>query len=142
MNLPGLNLPKTSTSTPLKFYSDASHQENGMSFAGWVFADHNGKPLEISGSALGKGWDSVDAEMEAITRGLKGIGSYQQVQHVKVLSDCKPALYHLESMTLDRMFETVNTQWIPREQNQVADMVADGFMVKNWKPPKREVTEP
>jgi len=56
-----------------------------------------------------------------VTRGLKGIGSYQQVQHVKVLSDCKPALYHLESMTLDRQFERVTTQWIPREENQVAD---------------------
>lgn len=142
MNIAGLDLPETSQSTPLKFYADASHQDDGMSFAGWVFADHNGKPLEVSGSALGKGWDSVNAEMEAVTRGLKGIGSYQQVQHVKVLSDCKPALYHLESMTLDRMFESVTLEWIPREDNQIADMVADKYMVKCWSEPERAVTEP
>jgi len=127
MNIPNLNLPETTPSTPLKLYSDASYQENGFSSAGWVFANHNGKPLEVNGAALGSGFDSVEAEMEAIRRGVDALGAYCQVDHIKVFSDCEPALYHIEEDDIREEFDSVTMEWIPREENQVADIAADAF---------------
>lgn len=142
MKLHNLSLPETTQSTPLKLYCDANKQSDGMAYAGWVFADHNGKPIEITGNSLGKGWDTVEAEVESVIRALNGINHYDQVQHVKVYTDCKAAVYDLEDIKLDKMYETVTVDWIPREENQVADIVADGFMVKHWNTPEREVAEP
>lgn len=144
MRLNSLNLPRPTTqSTPLKIYCDASHQENGMSFAGWVFCNHNGKQMDISGTALGKGWCSVTAEMESVTRVLDGISHYDFVSHVNVYCDCEPAVEQLQDdFELESSFEHVSVKWIPRSENQIADLVADGFMAKHWSSPERKVTEP
>jgi ribonuclease HI len=105
MNLNELSLPNTTQHTPVKLFSDASHNhDNGISTAGWVFADHNGAPIETASQNLGKGYSTVQAEKEAAIRGLDIIRQYTDAAHVIVYMD--------------------SYKWIPREENSIADSIS------------------
>jgi len=132
MRVKNLNLPETTKSTPLKINVDATlHEESGLAAVAWVFKNHVGKCLDISGCNLGKGYKSVQAENHAIKRVLSVLDDYPEVQHVKLYSDCRPALEQLENVDLaGDTFESVTMEWIPRDQNKDADLAADSWIAK------------
>lgn len=123
MNLNELSLPNTTRHTPVKLFSDASHNhDNGISTAGWVFADHNGAPIETASQNLGKGYSTVQAEKEAAIRGLDIIRQYTDAAHVIVYMDSKNAIRGLNEHT--DFFKSLSYKWIPREENSIADSIS------------------
>jgi ribonuclease HI len=126
MNIGNLNIPETTPHTPIKVYCDASHHPDSIASVAWVFTDHNGALLDTSGCNLGNGYTSVQAENAAVKRVLRALNSYNQAQHVKVYTDCKPVVHQLENVNLAKgNYESVTLEWIPREENQIADQLAD-----------------
>lgn len=127
-----VTLPETTASTPLKVHSDATkNYSTEMSSAGWLFSSHNGKPLDAKGCKLGKGYNITDAEIEAIKRVVKAVNSYNQVQHLKIYADCENAVNILDRGDLKaNNYEYVTIEWIPREENFIADIIADNMMRK------------
>lgn len=123
----GLNteLPETTINSPLKVYSDACSSHSGQATAGWAFCNHNGKFLAKHSQQLGHNVESVRAETMALTRVINGLADMDGVRHVKFHTDCKPCIRHINPRTLTKEFDHATLQWIPREENVVADMVAD-----------------
>lgn len=118
-------LPETTSHSPLKVYSDASSTEKGHATAGWAFCNHNGKFLTRHSQQLGLNVDSVRAEVMSLTRAINGLADMDGVRHVKFYTDCQPCIRHVNPVTLTEEFANATLQWIPREENVVADMVAD-----------------
>jgi ribonuclease HI len=143
MKIPNLTLPETTPSTPIKVYCDASmKEETDLAAAGWLFTDHNGSALDTHGQHLGKGYNSVQAENAAIKRVLRALKSYNQAQHVKLYTDCKPVLMQLQNVNLEKgNFESVTLDWIPRTENQIADGLADLWIAQQRASDARQ-TEP
>lgn len=125
MRLAHYTIPKTTPSTPIKIYTDATyHEGTGHSAVGWLFTDHNGQPLTTHGTRLGTGYTSVQAENAGVKRAV-GAVSHHPAQHIKVYTDCKPTLEQLQNVDLAKDdFESVTLEWVPREKNRVADSIA------------------
>jgi len=132
MNLGGLDLPETTTSTPLKVHCDASHNHSTeISSGGVVFSTHTGVPIDTVPFNLGKGYDTNSAEEETIKRAISILDSYNQVQHIKVYTDSKVSIESLSNVELSvGNFESVTLDWIPREENMIADAIANKGMEK------------
>lgn len=128
MKLPNLTLPKTTPSTPIKVYCDASRTEDDFSVAGWAYTDHNDGFLEKAGCDLGIEPSSIRAEMEAMRRSLEALNDYDDVQHVKVYTDCKPAYRNMDLDAWSEEFDSLTIKWIPREENTLADLIADYYL--------------
>lgn len=127
MRLSNLKLPSTKPNTPLKVYCDASHRDGGMSHAGWAFCNHNGRPLEIRGQDIGTGYTTNEAEKESMVRAIDGIAHLSHVNYIKVYSDSIHAVGQLEDSAFIEAhdgFDSIKVEWIPREQNQTADVAA------------------
>jgi len=133
MNPAQLTLAATTRHSPLKVYSDASTEHTtgdgaaalGLSVAGWVFCNHNGAVLDTLSEELGTDLDSCQAEAEALRRAVRGLGDVSDVQHVIFYTDWLPAASRLTSPDLFEGFESLSMEWVPRRENQLADMVAD-----------------
>lgn len=132
MQITGLNLPRTTPQTPLKLYTDASLNHNtGISTAGFVFAKHTGEPTDTGCCTLGSGYNTVGAEQEAIKRALDVLDGYEQVNHVIVHSDAKNVVSRIDEDALENgQLESVRLEWIPREENSIADALAEKAMGK------------
>jgi ribonuclease HI len=117
---------ETDITTPLKVYCDASrNHENGISSAGCVLTTHNGDVIDTDSCNLGTGYTTDKAEYECILRALKALKGYDNVQHVKVYTDSKNTVQQTPEDTLSkRGFEYVTLDWVPREENTLADMLA------------------
>lgn len=126
MNPDHLNLTETTTHSPLKVYTDATSTEKaGLSVAGWVFCNHNGKVLDTFSQELGTNLESCQAETEALRRVVSGLAVMSETKHVNLYTDCQPAIPRVEWTSLNEGFEDLSVTWIPREENKLADMVAD-----------------
>lgn len=132
MNITGLNLPTTTKNTPIKVFCDATqYEDQGLAAVGWLFTDHSERVLDTHGQELGTGYTSVQAENAAVKRVLGALNSYNQAQHVKVYTDCHPVTDQLSGVDLATgNFESVTLDWIPREDNQIADTLADNWLVR------------
>lgn len=129
MKVRNLDLPATAPHTPLKVYCDAAHNhETGVSSAGFAIKNHNERLIEYTGCQLGKGFESQQAEVEAIERAISILEHYTQVNHVKIYSDCKPALDSLVSDDYAHHFDYLTLEWVPREENKGADLVSQYVM--------------
>lgn len=118
-------LPDTTKHTPLRVYVDASHnhKSGGISSLGWAIQTHGGEFIDVNGEDLGRLSNSHAAEEEALKRVIKKLRNHSQVKHIKVFSDCKPAVKRFnKNGVLEQGFEQVTLNWIPREKNLVADM--------------------
>lgn len=126
MNPDHLNLTETTTHSPLKVYTDATSTEKaGLSVAGWVFCNHNGKVLDTLSQELGTNLESCQAEAEALRRVVSGLAVMSEAKHVNLYTDCQPAIPRVDWSGFDEAFESLSLQWIPREENRLADMKAD-----------------
>lgn len=129
MNPDNVRLVETTSKSPLKVYSDAtSVEEVSLSVAGWVFCNHNGKVLDTLSQHLGTNLKSCQAEVRALQRVVDGLASMSEVDHVILHTDCQPAVPQVNWSRNSEEFESLSVKWIPREENRLADMVADtGF---------------
>jgi ribonuclease HI len=121
-----LTLKETTSHSPLKVYTDATTSEKtSLSVAGFVFCDHNGQVLDTLSQQLGTNIESCQAEAKALQRIIDTLSNISHVQHAIFYSDCKPALSRVITSTDTDMYEYCTLEWLPREKNQLADMVAD-----------------
>jgi ribonuclease HI len=126
MNPDTLNLKETSIHSPLKVYSDAtSTDKTDLSVAGWVFCDHNGQVLDTLSQELGTNLKSCQSEAKALRRVTDGLADLSIVEHVILYTDCKPAIPRVDWNNLLEQFEQFSIEWVPRDKNKLADMVAD-----------------
>lgn len=104
-----------------------------MSHAGWAFCNHNGRPHEIRGQDIGKGYTSIQAECESMRRAIDGVAHFDHINHIKVYSDSIHAVRKLEdSEYADHdAYRSVNFEWVPREENQPADVAASAQRAKS-----------
>ena len=129
MSIKEIDFPETSVNTPIKVFSDISLLQNGKASVGWVFANHNGKPFYTKGKPLGENYDTAtEAEVEGIERAIKILIKLNKVRHIKILTDSKSAIYHINKEEYSYRFENMSINWIPREENHIADIVADRHM--------------
>jgi ribonuclease HI len=130
MQTRSFDLPETTANSPLKAYCDASIERGtGLAAAAWTITDHNGRILETVDSELGKGYGSVEAEAQAMKILCRWLHGYNQVQHLTVYTDCRPAIYHAEKEVWDN-YESLSYEWIPREKNELADKLAEYAMLR------------
>ena len=62
------------------------------------------------------------------SRSLKALNDYDDVQHVKVYTDCKPAYRNIDLDAWSEEFDSLTIKWIPREENALADLIADYYL--------------
>ena len=129
MSIKQFDFPETSVNTPIKVFSDISLLQNGKAAVGWAFTNHNGKPFYTTGERLGENYDAASAaEREGIERAIKILMKRNQVRHIKILTDSKPAIHHINKEEYSHRFENMSINWIPREENHIADIIADRHM--------------
>lgn len=126
MNPEHVTLTQTKTHSPLNVYTDATSTDTKrLSVAGWVFCNHNGKVIDTLSQELGTNLESCQAEAEALRRVVSGLEQSAITQHVNFYTDCKPAIPRVEWSTPRNNFKDLSVTWVPREENKLADMVAD-----------------
>lgn len=137
---PHLDLMKTAPNMPMKLYCDAGKEPHALSYGcGWALCDHMGRVQEIASCNLSIKQDTVGAECQAIERGIDIVAQYDQIQHIIVYSDCLPAVHWARDQR-DELFENVTSgsvEPIPREDNQIADLVASNA-VDTGDPPNQQ----
>lgn len=130
MNRTNFAPPKTTASSPIKVYCDAAFDHNSrLAAVGWHICNHNGATVHVEGEHIGTGYTTNTAEVEAVERILEELGRWYKIQHVKVFTDSKSAVSRLTDAELEHDdFESVNVEWVPREQNRVADTIAEQWI--------------
>lgn len=132
MNRENFAPPETTASSPLKVYCDAAvNHDSGLAAVGWHICNHNGATIHIEGEHIGTGYTTMTAEQEAIKRILGELARWRKIQHVVVCTDCQPAKGRLErpGVGLEQdSFDNISLKWVPREQNRVADSIAEKWI--------------
>lgn len=118
-----MDLPKTARSKPLVVYSDATVRPDGMAICGWAFCNHNHAFICHHIEHLGE-MKSSQAEKESVKRIIQDLDQLDHVKHLKVHSDFATGIKNLD-ITEDYQFEYLSVDWIPREENTMADLVAE-----------------
>jgi len=121
------DLTETTADTPCKLYCDAGKAQHALTYGcGWVFCDHTGRVQEIDGATLSIEQNTVEAEQQAIERGIEILAGKRHIEHLIVYSDCEPAVRKANSDIgeLGAAFESIRIEHIPRSENQLADVIA------------------
>lgn len=121
---------RTTQSTPIKVWTDATRREDGTAGAGWIVTDHNGKVMHFDNRTLGKtengshdDWGSTGAELRSIEIAVQYIESKCVAEHVVVCADCNPAVETARE-TIDTDIEYVRYEIVDRSENALADLMA------------------
>jgi len=119
-------LPNTSKHSPLTVYCDATiDYETSLAAVGWALCNHNGKVLQKHGEQLGRNIDTNAAEVEGVKRIIRYLSNIDCVKHVHIYTDCNTVAEKVNTSYSRNTFEKLSISWIPREQNVIADMVAE-----------------
>jgi|APHM01.1.fsa_nt_gi RNase H. len=117
---------ETSESAPVRIMCDASVTNQRVSSIGVVIVNHSGWTADVECEDIGTGYSTIEAECEAMQRALDALRATVHVQHVNVYTDCEPALKAIrERDGIRDGYEYVSFAWVPREDNRVADAIAD-----------------
>jgi hypothetical protein len=120
----------TAKHTPVKVYTDAAlDQKNDVRAGGWLFTDHVGKPIERDMSLLPEGMTINEAETECVNRAICELERYEDINHVKILTDSTNAVRRAdaESSCLD----VLNVEKVERAENFMADTLAKYILHAN-----------
>jgi ribonuclease HI len=117
--------PATTPSTPIKAYSDATYRDNdGPEGAGWLIADHNNRPIAVTGELIGTVASSQIAEQNALYRLIAKLAT-TPANHVIVYTDCLPVIDRVDTSVWDDYFRSLSIEHVSRDQNEVAHMAAE-----------------
>jgi len=125
----------TTPSSPLKIYTDAAHSGNSVYAIGYVYCNHNGKPIGRQARQYGK-CGINKAEEEAMIEALQN--APRQSRHAILRGDSLNSIEKLQSIqegsvdsekdreikSLLDTFDYLSIEWIPREDNYLAHIEA------------------
>lgn len=120
---------ETSLSAPMKVKCDATKKfdQNGICSIGYVVQNHNGRVIDRGGRNIGNGYTVTEAEFVAMGDAVQKLAREDGCQHLVVYTDSTKALKSTGGLreTFGDSFESLSFEWVPREDNYDADIMAE-----------------
>lgn len=114
--IPNVEYPDTTRYSPVKLCTDISEKDDGVWGVGVVAKNHNGARIAANRYLLGKGFESHEAELQAIEEVVIA-ARRSNIDHAIILSDCAEAVETAHEYGFHKMFETGRIVTVDREAN-------------------------
>lgn len=130
----------------LLLYSDGGSRNNpGPAATGWLLKNKEGEPLKKGGRFLGQATNN-EAEYQALIEGLKEALNFEpesltcfldsslvvnQLNGTFKIKEARLKDLVFKVKSLEKNFEEVHYQYVPREQNKEADEIVNQILNRN-----------